>query len=335
MTVAADELLLSAAEVEIQATGKSPTVSIVAYTGGLMVVPGWGPVAIELGGIDASAEHVSILADHNASLAGIVGHGKAVVANGKLLVQGSITPSTDAARQVVDLAKGGFRSQASVGVAPLEYECVRAGELIEVNGRAVKAPALLAPDGPAATGGSNRAEPGNATRRDRSDRRLLGQSRFTQQHQGARPARPAGGTGWSLPPRHRRGHAPEQVRRNQGGLPRDGLAYRIKEGRVLWETDPVRMHADDAFAAEMRAANGSGGRGTERRVASDWLRSELADGPRTASEVIEAGEQYGYSERTLRRAYQQIGQKAKKESFDGPWMWRLADPSGHEDTLPL
>lgn len=115
----------------------------------------------------------------------------------------------------------------------------------------------------------------------------------------------------------------------------DGLAYRIKEGRVLWETDPVRMHADDAFAAEMRAANGSGGRGTERREAADWLRCELADGPRPASEVIEAGEQYGYSERTLRRAYQQIGQKAKKEAFDGPWMWRLADPSGHEDTLPL
>lgn len=141
MTTAVDELLLSAAEVEIQATGKSPTVSIVAYTGGLMVVPGWGPVAIELGGIDASAEQVSILADHNASLAGIVGHGKALVVNGKLLVQGTITPSTDAARQVVDLAKGGFHFQASVGVAPLEYERVRAGELVEVNGRAVKAPA--------------------------------------------------------------------------------------------------------------------------------------------------------------------------------------------------
>jgi hypothetical protein len=141
MTVAIDELLLSAAEVEIQATGKSPAVSIVAYTGGLMVVPGWGPVAIELGGIDASAEQVSILADHNASLAGIVGHGKAVVANGKLLVQGTITPSTDAARQVVDLAKGGFRFQASVGVAPTDYQRVRGGETVEVNGRALKAPA--------------------------------------------------------------------------------------------------------------------------------------------------------------------------------------------------
>jgi len=141
MTTAVDELLLSAAEVEIQATGKPPAVTIVAYTGGLMSVPGWGPVAIDLAGIDASAEQVGILADHNSSLAGIVGHGKAVVANGRLLVQGTITPSTDAARQVVDLAKGGFRFQASVGVAPLEYDRVRAGEMVEVNGRALKAPA--------------------------------------------------------------------------------------------------------------------------------------------------------------------------------------------------
>ncbi len=141
MTTAIDELLLSAAEVEIQATGKPTTVSIVAYTGGLMTVPGWGPVAINLAGVDASAEQISLLADHDASLKGIVGHGRAVVANGKLLVQGTISPSTEAARQVIDLARSGFRFQASVGVTPVDYERVRAGETVEVNGRAVKAPA--------------------------------------------------------------------------------------------------------------------------------------------------------------------------------------------------
>jgi hypothetical protein len=141
VSTAIDELLLSAAEVEIQAAGKSPAVTIVAYTGGLMSVPGWGPIAIDLAGIDASAEQVGILADHDSRLSGIVGHGKAVVANGKLLVQGTITPTTDAARQVVELAMSGFRFQASVGIAPIEYERVRAGETIEVNGRAVKAPA--------------------------------------------------------------------------------------------------------------------------------------------------------------------------------------------------
>jgi hypothetical protein len=141
VTTAIDELLISAAEVEIQATGKPPAVTIVAYTGGLMTVPGWGPVAIELAGVDASDDQVSILADHDASLKGIVGHGRAVVANGKLLVQGTLTPSAVAARQVIDLARGGFRFQASVGVTPVDYERVRAGETVEVNGRALKAPA--------------------------------------------------------------------------------------------------------------------------------------------------------------------------------------------------
>jgi hypothetical protein len=98
MTTAIDELLLSAAEVEIQAGGKPPSVTIVAYTGGLMVVPGWGPVVLDLAGIDASAEQVGILADHDATLKGIVGHGKAGVIDGRLLVQGTITPSTDAER---------------------------------------------------------------------------------------------------------------------------------------------------------------------------------------------------------------------------------------------
>lgn len=140
MTTAIDELLLSAAEVDIQASGKPPSVTIVAYSGGLMAVPGWGPVVIDLAGIDASAEQVGILADHDATLKGIVGHGKAVVSGGRLLVQGTITPSTDAARQVVELARAGFRFQASVGVAPSDYERVRPGEQVQINGRAIKAP---------------------------------------------------------------------------------------------------------------------------------------------------------------------------------------------------
>ncbi len=45
----------------------------------------------------------------------------------------------------------------------------------------------------------------------------------------------------------------------------DGLAYRIRDGCVAWEADPVRLHADDAFAAELRDANDSRQRGTEPR----------------------------------------------------------------------
>jgi hypothetical protein len=139
-STASQEILLSSAEVEIQAaSGKPPSVSIVAYTGGLMTVPGWGPVAIDLAGLDAGAEQISLLADHDATLDGIVGHGRAQVIDGKLLVHGTLTGVTEAARQVVELARGGFKFQASVGVMPTDYERVRGGESVQVNGRAITA----------------------------------------------------------------------------------------------------------------------------------------------------------------------------------------------------
>lgn len=139
MTAAVDELFLSAAEVEIQATGKQPSISIVAYTGGLMTVSGWGQVVIDLSATDTSAGQISILADHDATLRGVVGYGRAAVANGKLVVSGTITPSTEAARQIIELARSGFLFQASVGVAPNEWERIRPGESVHANGRVIKA----------------------------------------------------------------------------------------------------------------------------------------------------------------------------------------------------
>ncbi len=141
MSVAIESLLFAASEVEIVAASKVPTVNIVAYTGGLMSVSGWGPIVVDLKGIDASAEQIGILADHDASLKGIVGHGRAFVANGRLMVQGSLTPSTDASKQIIDLARGGFRFQASVGIVPTEYDRIRPGESVNVNGKAVTSPA--------------------------------------------------------------------------------------------------------------------------------------------------------------------------------------------------
>lgn len=141
MSVAIESLLFAASEVEIVAASKVPTVNIVAYTGGLMSVSGWGPIVVDLTGIDASAEQIGILADHDASLKGIVGHGRAFVANGRLMVQGSLTPSTEASKQIIDLARSGFRFQASVGIVPTEYDRIRPGESVNVNGKAITSPA--------------------------------------------------------------------------------------------------------------------------------------------------------------------------------------------------
>ena len=130
-----DDLLIEAA-VDMR---KLPTVSILAYSGGIMKVPGWGDVVIDLANLDASGG-VAILSDHDSTRRGVVGHGQAQVRDDRLVVTGSISATGQAAREIVDASKNGFPWQASVGVEVLERREVRAGQSMEVNGRNIAAP---------------------------------------------------------------------------------------------------------------------------------------------------------------------------------------------------
>ncbi len=138
-----DSMLLAAPEVAIEAgahrSGRKPRITIIAYTGGIMAVPGWGPVALDLAGLEASGQ-IPLLADHDARVGGVVGHGEAEVHDGRLVVTGIVSGAGAAARQIVEMASGGFAFQASVGVEPIEHERIRAGERIEVNGWAMSPP---------------------------------------------------------------------------------------------------------------------------------------------------------------------------------------------------
>jgi hypothetical protein len=95
---------------------------------------------IDLSKLDSGAGQVGILADHDSTLKGIVGYGQARVEGSRLIVAGTIAPTTDAARQIIDLARAGFRFQASVGVAPTDTDRVRPGDVIVANGRTITAP---------------------------------------------------------------------------------------------------------------------------------------------------------------------------------------------------
>ncbi len=136
-----DDLLLTAAGVEIEAAGKDarPKISVVAYTGRIMRVPGWGDIAIDLAGLEAGGQ-VPLLADHNATVGSVVGHGEPAVANGRLMVAGVVSGAGEPARHVVEMARGGFQFQASVGVAPIEHERVKPTQSVEVNGRSLSSP---------------------------------------------------------------------------------------------------------------------------------------------------------------------------------------------------
>ncbi len=140
--IATDSILLAAADVAIEAAGgerKRPEISMLAYGGGIMYVSGWGDVAIDLAGLDAGGQ-VPLLADHDARVGGAVGHGTAEVRDGRLFVAGVVSGAGEAAQQIVEMARGGFQFQASVGVQPEEHERIRAGEKVMVNGRSLSSP---------------------------------------------------------------------------------------------------------------------------------------------------------------------------------------------------
>ena len=138
---AGKDLLRNAATPRIEAAeGKPATGSIVAYNGDLMRVHGYGAVVVDLAQLEITAQTV-LLADHDASLRGIVGYGQAKITGGQLTVAGRLSESTEAGRQIIALARDGFEFEASVGVVPTELARVAGGENVEINGRTITAPA--------------------------------------------------------------------------------------------------------------------------------------------------------------------------------------------------
>ncbi|QNN24726.1 hypothetical protein HED60_21430 [Planctomycetales bacterium ZRK34] len=136
--VEAEPLVLAAEGVQVGR--RLPTVEIVAYSGGVMAVPGWGDVIIDLAGLDVAAGEVAILADHDAKRTGVIGHGSTSVEGGKLIVRGRVSGDSAAAREVVRAAQNGFPWQASVGVQPVETRHLRPGEAIQINNQTVTTP---------------------------------------------------------------------------------------------------------------------------------------------------------------------------------------------------
>lgn len=136
--------------------GGNKSMTINAYNGGLMDV-GWGlPVGIDLAGVtwrDDNAVPILCLHDQH-SIDAICGQAKKVKCEGtSIIVEAEFMPVSETAKKVHELAKAGFKFQASVGLTPsdvlyvdkdtkamlngaeVEGECyiVRAGVLNEVS----------------------------------------------------------------------------------------------------------------------------------------------------------------------------------------------------------
>jgi len=86
--------------------------------------------------------------------------------------------------------------------------------------------------------------------------------------------------------------------RQVGQLAICAVVYRIHDGGVAWELDPVPMHADDAMATEFREPRDRAGRRAEHREAVEWIEEPLA-GRRVPSSQMISGLIHNRSRRRL------------------------------------
>lgn len=111
-----------------------------------------------------------------------------------------------------------------------------------------------------------------------------------------------------------------------------GIAYRIVDGHLAWEESPVPMTADEFLQQEVAKSEESGQTKTARQEAIDFLRDLLAEGPRPSKDVIAEAKEFGHTEKTIRRAFKDLGGKPGKTGFEGGWVWSLdSAEGGHED----
>jgi putative DNA primase/helicase len=111
--------------------------------------------------------------------------------------------------------------------------------------------------------------------------------------------------------------------KNNLGPDNTGLAYRLIDGAVEWEPDPITMTADDALAS---SGDGTPGPEPARRThAVAWLRELLADGEMEVEEIRREAGHAGFAWRMLQRAAGELGVCRQRTAFGGPLTWRLAE----------
>jgi hypothetical protein len=134
------ENLRFTAPIELQAAeppNRPAKCHILAYSGAMMAVAGFGDVVISLAGLELPGV-IPLLADHDSSLSGVCGSGVPRVQAGCLHVSGTLAGSP-AGHAIRELHASGVPLQASVGVHPTDCVKMRSGDKVQCNGREIVA----------------------------------------------------------------------------------------------------------------------------------------------------------------------------------------------------
>ncbi|MCP4825632.1 MAG: hypothetical protein GY892_16190, partial [Shimia sp.] len=124
---------------------KSPEFTMQAYGGGRLHLGNFPhPAVIAAEGVEVhgGADTIPILRDHDGKRP--VGHGKPIVASDSLQVEGTISQTSDDARQIVEASRNGYPWQASIGGRMTEKPTfVMACKTVTVNGRRQSGPVYV------------------------------------------------------------------------------------------------------------------------------------------------------------------------------------------------
>ncbi|MCC6909687.1 MAG: hypothetical protein IT430_17260 [Phycisphaerales bacterium] len=137
--------ITAAAQIDIEAaagegTPALPRFKMVAYTGGAMRVAAWRhPVILDLAGLNIPSQQRPIRFSHDPASG--VGHTDVIqIESGQLIASGLVSRDTPTAREIVTSSKNGFPWQASVGASVEEFEFIREGQKVLVNGQEFAGP---------------------------------------------------------------------------------------------------------------------------------------------------------------------------------------------------
>ncbi len=97
----------------------------------------------------------------------------------------------------------------------------------------------------------------------------------------------------------------------------DSLSFTLDEGQFAW-TGKSDLSAEEILAPSTGPS--------KLAQAKEFLRGQLVNGPTPSEQILIEGKQAGFSEKTLRRAKDQLGMKSRRQGFGGgKWDWYLPD----------
>lgn len=110
------------------------------------------------------------------------------------------------------------------------------------------------------------------------------------------------------------------VKCNIAAMP-EGIGFRIGDAGVNFDKLPVTLDASAAFTSRTIDHEER----SEREMAKDFIIEQLADAPVPVKELFKVAKEYGYSEKTIRRAGSDLRVEKRKSGYQGAWRWSLPD----------